>query len=205
MAHCFMTGVQFQLEEGFVLNRRGAHDFLNALKNRAASLQHIIDQLSPLDVEEKRAATHWRVPDFAPKKHRLVCKAMADGLSLGFPEIKLFLSWPDYYLHSRLRLDAIRGRPNAVVTSPDGLDAAPTLPDVGVYPGSPEPRAESVRVDHEKKSHKLFQKTFCFALLSSSARTLIRGQNQCEAHWYPFVPVDFRRALLPFGSHFYEL
>ncbi|MDP2819177.1 MAG: hypothetical protein Q8O29_13095 [Polaromonas sp.] len=131
MAHCFMTGVQFQLEEGFVLNRRAAHDLLNTLKNRVASLQHIIDQLSPLDFEEKRGATHWRVPDFAPKKHRLVCKAMADGLMLGFQEIELFLSWPDYYLYSRQRLEAMRGRPNAVVASPAGLDATPTMPDVG--------------------------------------------------------------------------
>lgn len=138
MAHCFMTGVQFELEEGFVLNRREAHDWLNALKNRVASLQHIVDQLSPLDVEEKRAATHWRVPDFAPKKHRLVCKSMADALTPAFPEITLFLSWPDYYLHSRLRLEAISGRPNPVLTSPAGLDAAPTLSDVGV--------------NHEKKS-----------------------------------------------------
>lgn len=114
MIHCFLTGVQFPLEDAFVLNRRDAHDLLDALKERVASLRRVIDQLSPLDEEEggnSRVAYTGRGA-FARKKHRLVCKAVADALAPGFPEIKLFLAWAEYREHVRLiALQALRRHP----------------------------------------------------------------------------------------------
>lgn len=97
MIHCFLTGVQCRLEEGFVLNRRQAHDLLDALKDRVASLRRVIEQLSPLDEMDgnEAVARHGR-RGFARKKHRLVCKAVADAMAPGFPEIRLFLPWPEY-------------------------------------------------------------------------------------------------------------
>lgn len=103
MIHCFLTGVQFRLEEAFVLNRREAHDLLDALKDRVASLRRVIDQLSPLDEDDGNAAVaHPGRSGFARKRHRLVCKAVADALAPGFPEIRLFLPWPEYHAHARL-------------------------------------------------------------------------------------------------------
>ncbi len=79
MARCFLTGVEFRLEQAFVLNRRDAHSLLHMLKDRVACLQRVIEQYSPLDVDEGKLA--WQVrKGFAPKRHRLVCKAVAEVL-----------------------------------------------------------------------------------------------------------------------------
>lgn len=113
MVRCFLTGVQFCLEEAFVLNRREARDLLDALKDRVASLRRVIDQFSPLDDEDDNAAVaHNGRTGFARKKHRLVCKAVADALAPGFPEIRLFLTWPEYHSHARLAtLHGLRRHP----------------------------------------------------------------------------------------------
>jgi len=112
MVHCFLTGVQFRLEDAFVLNRRDAHDLLYAFQDRVASLRRVIDQFSPLDDEDGNAATDQsRRSGSARKKHRLVCKAVADALAPGFPEIRLFLAWPEYLSRARLRRAAENGNP----------------------------------------------------------------------------------------------
>ncbi len=96
MVRCFLTGVEFPIQQAFVLNRRDARDLLDGLKDRVASLQRVIDQLSPLDTHDPRPFEQPRKGAFAPKKHRLVCKAVADALAPGFPEIELFQGWPEY-------------------------------------------------------------------------------------------------------------
>ena len=102
MVRCFLTGVQFPIEEAFVLNRREAHDLLDRLKDRVASLRRVIDQLSPLDDEDGGAVpAHVRRNDFVRKKHRLVCQAVAEALAPGCPEIRLFLERPEYRLQAR--------------------------------------------------------------------------------------------------------
>lgn len=102
MIHCFLTGVEFGFEEAFVLNRRQAHDLLDTLKDRVVSLKRVIDQLSPLDEIDRNAAVpHPGRRGSARKKHRLVCKAIADALAPGFPEIRLFLPWPEYRTQAR--------------------------------------------------------------------------------------------------------
>lgn len=75
---------------------------LDALKKRAASLQRVIEQLSPLDEDDSDTViANFGRAGFTRKKHRLVCKAVADALAPGFPEIKLFLPWPEYQSHAR--------------------------------------------------------------------------------------------------------
>ncbi len=122
MVRCFLTGVQFTIAEGFVLNRREAHELLYSLKDRAASLQRVIEQLSPLDEEDtgNRPIRSGRA-GFVRKRHRLVCKAVADALAPGCPEIRLFLDWPAYRAQVRLAV--------GVNIHPVGEFAAPTLPD----------------------------------------------------------------------------
>jgi hypothetical protein len=102
MANCYMTGVQFPLEKAFVLNRREARDLLDTLKDRVASLQRVMDQLGPLDAQDGYAdIPPARRAGLAPRKHRLVCKAVADALAPGFPEINLFMEWSLYQSQAR--------------------------------------------------------------------------------------------------------
>lgn len=129
MARCFLTGVEFPLQKAFVLNRRDARDLLSVLKDRVASLQRVIDQLSPLDTFDDKPFERWRKRPFVPKRHRLVCKAVADALAPGFPEIELFQVWPEY--RSRTRRAALHGRlHNPRVVAADTLaESAATAPN----------------------------------------------------------------------------
>lgn len=113
MIRCFLTGVQFPLEDAFVLNRREARDLLDTLKDRVNSLRRVIEQFSPMDEENENVEiTRSARNGFARKKHRLVCKAVAEVLAPGFPEIRLFLTWPEYHLLTRIAtLHTLRGHP----------------------------------------------------------------------------------------------
>jgi hypothetical protein len=105
MVHCFITGVESAIEGAYVFNRRGARDRLEQLKAEVASLSRLYSQLSPLDEKEffgdLPEQTRQRL---APKQHRLVCKAVAEALAPGFPEIKLFLTWAEYRAQVRKTL-----------------------------------------------------------------------------------------------------
>jgi hypothetical protein len=90
MVRCFLTGVEFALHDAFVLNRRDARDLLDVLKDRVACLQRVIAQFSPLDTPEAELFARAPKGAFVPKRHRLVCKAVADALAPGFPEIQEF-------------------------------------------------------------------------------------------------------------------
>ncbi|MDP2817716.1 MAG: hypothetical protein Q8O29_05450 [Polaromonas sp.] len=124
MVHCFLTGVQFPLEDGFVLSRREAHDLLYVLNDRAASLKRVIDQFSPLDGAEGNMATDRlsQGGGVARRKHRLVCKAVADALAPGFPEIKLFLAWPEYHSRALLRRNPAHNYTTDSLAVPVGAD-----------------------------------------------------------------------------------
>ena len=92
MARCFLTGVEFRVDDGHVLNRSAAYRLLRTLRKRAESLERLIAQLSPLDkptADDSRAMQRT-----GGRQHRMICKAVADALALACPEIELFLSWP---------------------------------------------------------------------------------------------------------------
>lgn len=92
MARCFLTGVEFRVEDGHVLNRSDAYRLLRTLRKRAESLERLVAQLSPLDkptADDSGARNRIR-----NKQHRMICKAVADALAQAHPEIELFLSWP---------------------------------------------------------------------------------------------------------------
>lgn len=113
MVCCFLTGVQLPIDKALVLNRREARSLLAALNDRVASLRRVIEQLSPLDIDDDatRAAYPQR-PGAAHKKHRLICKAVAEALAPAFPEITLFVGWPVYQSQARsTTLNAFRDHP----------------------------------------------------------------------------------------------
>lgn len=102
MARCFLTGVQFPLEDAFVLNRREARFLLAALHDRIASLRRVIEQLAPMDeLEEIDMPSHPHTPRPARKRHRLVCKAVAEAIAPAFAEVTLFQGWQEYQSQAR--------------------------------------------------------------------------------------------------------
>jgi hypothetical protein len=108
MIHCYITGVQCEIKDSYVLNRREARDLLDRLKDRVASLRRVLEQLSPLDdVEAREFAMAPKYMNFSAKKHRLVCKAVAKGMAPGFPEIKLFVTFEQY--RANVRKTVLRG------------------------------------------------------------------------------------------------
>ena len=141
MVRCFLTGVEFPLQKAFVLNRRDARDLLGALKDRIASLQRVIDQLSPLDAYDATPFERSRKRAYAPKKHRLVCKAVADALAPGFPEIELFQSWLEY--RSRARRTALHGVHDEPVP-----DVATAVPDAKKAPAA-DPKVQKHETAHQ--------------------------------------------------------
>ncbi len=132
MACCFLTGVQVSLEQAYVLNRREARELLDVLKYRVASLRRVIEQFSPLDDQDDLSTVPLALrANFAPKKHRLVCKTVADALAPGFPEIKLFMEWPVYRSQARkTALQGLRIPPvSAKKPQPKEQSAKPALSD----------------------------------------------------------------------------
>ena len=49
MPLCFLTGVQFSLDDAYVMNRREAFRLVNRFEVRARSLRRIIEQFLPPD------------------------------------------------------------------------------------------------------------------------------------------------------------
>ena len=90
MARCFMTGVEFRVEDGYVINRTDACRLLRTLRKRAEGLERVLAQLSPLDTP---AADRSSGKGARRSQHRMVCKAVAGALAHACPEIELFLSW----------------------------------------------------------------------------------------------------------------
>ena len=97
MPLCFLTGVQFSLDDAYVINRREAFHLAKLFEDRARSLRRLIEQLSPLNEapgDHQRVAADVR----SAVANRLVFRAVADALGGGFPDIRLFVPLPEYAL-----------------------------------------------------------------------------------------------------------
>lgn len=137
LSRCHLTGVRFSMNDGFVLNRRAANDLAAELTDRLVKLRRIIDQLGPLD-DAPRADQYQHVArkGGTQKRHRLICKAVAEALSTGYPEIDMFMRWPDYRAHARAltlsarRRDAARGQTPEAAGDEDLLRADGTARNV---------------------------------------------------------------------------
>ena len=92
MARCFLTGVEFRVHDGHVLNRSDAYRLLRTLRTRAESLERLIAQLSPLDEPPTDTARFRKRA--GGRQQRMICRAVAEALAHAHPEIELFLSWP---------------------------------------------------------------------------------------------------------------
>ena len=141
MAKCFLTGIDLELENAWILDRGGARRALRNLQERLAAVERIVTQLSPRDdvqVFNQRTETAKSHP-----QHRLVSKTVAGALSASYPEAPLFVAWRDFIGGQALPFRRVRHvrvfRPSVRFSSRAGAPApaaraAPTLP-------SPAPRA----------------------------------------------------------------
>ncbi len=94
MVRCYLTGTEFDLKQGFVLNRRWVREQITALNEQAARYERLLAQFGPLDqVTEPRTTKTF-------KRHRLVCQAAALALAGGAADAKLFIPWADYAAHA---------------------------------------------------------------------------------------------------------
>jgi hypothetical protein len=92
MARCFLTGVEFYVKDGYVLNRGDAYRLLRMLKRRVENLEGLIAQLSPYD--KPNASNTATRKHRKHRLHRMVCKGVADALVHAYPETELLISWP---------------------------------------------------------------------------------------------------------------
>lgn len=111
MIRCYLTGMEFSLEEGFVLNKRAVFAEIQNQKARIASLLHLMEQLGPVD--DVRSTPKGSDKAVTKKHRRLISRAVAEAISAGHPNVDLFLSWPEYKIQPETaKLFDLSGDPN---------------------------------------------------------------------------------------------
>lgn len=113
MARCYMTGVEFPLAEGFVLDPAAANRALRNFRKKIEEIQRLIDQLGQCDAVEIPNKLKRNV---SRRYRRIVCQSVAEVLTAACPEGNLFLAWPEY----RRRLPAPRSQGLAKGANDDG-------------------------------------------------------------------------------------
>jgi hypothetical protein len=94
MAKCFVTGVDLPLNNAYVLDIPAAYRALNDLRKQLASIDRLIQQLSPMDDAEVYDARKRET--ITRKERRLVSPAVAEVLSAAYSKEKLFMSLDDW-------------------------------------------------------------------------------------------------------------
>jgi hypothetical protein len=96
MAKCFLTGIEVNVTDAYVLDNATAYQALKDLRQRATALDRLIQQLGPLQDTEVYDPKHRK--SVIRKDRRLVCRTVADALSSSYPEKNLFIMLTDYRL-----------------------------------------------------------------------------------------------------------
>ena len=94
MPKCFLTGVEIDLDDAYVLDISRARHALRDLRQKASALERLIAQLSPKD--EVEAFDYKAGANRKRKDRRLVSERMAIALSDAAPETTLLIRWPDW-------------------------------------------------------------------------------------------------------------
>jgi hypothetical protein len=94
MAKCFLTGIEVNVTDAYVLDNATAYQALKDLRQRATVLDRLIQQLGPLQDTEVYDPKHRK--SVIRKDRRLVCRTVADALSPSYPEKNLFILLTDY-------------------------------------------------------------------------------------------------------------
>jgi len=94
MAKCFLTGVDLEIEQAYILDLGAAFRACKDLRQRLATIERLIQQFGSLDdasVFDPKNRVY-----VTKKRHRLISSAMAQALSSAYPGERLFLSWSEW-------------------------------------------------------------------------------------------------------------
>lgn len=94
MFRCFLTGVEVELENAYVLNRAVLYRVLRGLKQRTESLERLLQQLGPQDEVIVRQLAGQ--PPVTKKNRRLVSKAVAEVFRAAAAEPDLFIPFTTF-------------------------------------------------------------------------------------------------------------
>lgn len=101
-----MTGMEIQLEDAFILDRREAHQALRDLRGKLKALEHLVAELGQYERVEMPDQRNGKT--FTRLDSRLVCQDIAQALSAIWPEKKLFVSWPEWKARREAFFRALR-------------------------------------------------------------------------------------------------
>jgi hypothetical protein len=94
MVRCFLTGVEMNLEDAFLLDLSAVKHVLRDLKQKSLILERLVDQLGPPDRVEAPNLKGGKPKH--RKDRRLVSETMASVLSAACPERNIFICWSDW-------------------------------------------------------------------------------------------------------------
>lgn len=89
MAKCFITGVEIDIRDAFILHVAEAKRALRDLKNRISALENLVDTLGIRDEVEVESARYGKV--IKRKQLRVLSAGIANALSDVCPGRKLFI------------------------------------------------------------------------------------------------------------------
>jgi hypothetical protein len=99
MAKCFITGVELNISNGYVLDIAAAQRALRNMRLRVASLERLIQQLSPRDNAEVYDVQQHK---YVTKTFRRVVSAQVGAaLAVACPEETIFLPWQEWSTRRR--------------------------------------------------------------------------------------------------------
>jgi len=94
MPRCFLTGIEIELQESWLLDRGAGKKAIRRLRERLAAVERLVSQLSALDevsVFDRRSRS-----DKVRQERRLICSGVAAALSASHPEFPLLISWKTF-------------------------------------------------------------------------------------------------------------
>jgi len=112
MIKCYMTGVEVDLQDAFVLDLYEARLALRELSNRMQAVEKLIETFGTPDIVEKILQDSRTV--LRKKRHRLLSRAIASALGEVCPGRPLFVPFTELSRKIRTRVAARKPRAQTV-------------------------------------------------------------------------------------------
>jgi hypothetical protein len=100
MAHCFVSGLQIEMNDALVLNVGAAWRVIRDLEGQASRLKRLVDQLGPKDRVQITSVNGKAT--LVRHHRRLVSRAVADAIATAWPQKNLFVPWTVWCARGRL-------------------------------------------------------------------------------------------------------
>lgn len=130
MAKCFITGLDVDMKDAYVLDVGAATRALRSLRQQTAALDRLVEQLSPKDEIEYfdvRRQAMW-----VRKDRRVVAPTVAQALSAAYQETPIFVPWPEFKARGEklaAKLRAASSRTGETTAMPTAERVSPQEPD----------------------------------------------------------------------------